>query len=80
MLRRVALLRTYVPDQHIASIIRLTKIDELGATLAVTTNVAKKQHFLQEPHGLTYQNTVFFLVTAVKTSNLTRHDISFLFT
>jgi hypothetical protein len=27
--------------------------------------------FLQEPHGLTSQKTPFFVVTAVKTSNLT---------
>jgi hypothetical protein len=27
--------------------------------------------FLQEPHGVTSQETPFFLVTAVKTSNLT---------
>jgi hypothetical protein len=28
--------------------------------------------FLQEPHGVTTQKTPFFIVTAVKTSNLTR--------
>jgi hypothetical protein len=27
--------------------------------------------FLQEPHGVTTQKTSFFIVTAVKTSNLT---------
>jgi hypothetical protein len=27
--------------------------------------------FLQEPHGITFQKTPFFIVTAVKTSNLT---------
>jgi hypothetical protein len=27
--------------------------------------------FLQEPHGITTQKTPFFIVTAVKTSNLT---------
>jgi hypothetical protein len=27
--------------------------------------------FLQEPHGVTTQKTPFFIVTAVKTSNLT---------
>jgi hypothetical protein len=26
---------------------------------------------LQEPHGVTSQKTIFFIVTAVKTSNLT---------
>jgi hypothetical protein len=28
--------------------------------------------FLQEPHGVTTQKTPFFIVTAVKTSNLTQ--------
>jgi hypothetical protein len=28
-------------------------------------------NFLQEPHGVTSQKTPFFIVTAVKTSNLT---------
>jgi hypothetical protein len=27
--------------------------------------------FLQQPHGVTSQKTAFFIVTAVKTSNLT---------
>jgi hypothetical protein len=30
-----------------------------------------KKEFLQEPHGITSQKTPFFIVTAVKTSNLT---------
>jgi hypothetical protein len=32
-----------------------------------------KSWFLQEPHGVTSQKTPFFVVTAVKTSNLTRY-------
>jgi hypothetical protein len=31
---------------------------------------APKRRFLQEPHGVTTQKTPFFIVTAVKTSNL----------
>jgi hypothetical protein len=42
---------------------------ELGTTLAITINRSKRR-FLQEP-CITYHNTVFFLVTAVETSNLT---------
>jgi hypothetical protein len=38
MLRRVTLVRTDVTEEHIASIITVTKIDELGTTLAVTSN------------------------------------------
>jgi hypothetical protein len=37
MLRRVALVRTDVSEELCASFIRVTRIDELGTTLAVTT-------------------------------------------
>jgi hypothetical protein len=38
MLRRVTLVRTDVSQQLIASFIRVTRICELGTTLAVTSN------------------------------------------
>jgi hypothetical protein len=38
MLRRVALVRTHVSDELSASFIRVTRISELGTTLAVTSN------------------------------------------
>jgi demethoxyubiquinone hydroxylase (CLK1/Coq7/Cat5 family) len=38
MLRRMALVRTDVSEEHIASIIRVKRIGELGTTLAVTSN------------------------------------------
>jgi hypothetical protein len=38
MLRRVVLVVTDVSEERIASIIWLTRIDELGTTLAVTSN------------------------------------------
>jgi hypothetical protein len=38
MLRRVALVRTYVSEELSASIFRVTRIGELGAALAVTSN------------------------------------------
>jgi hypothetical protein len=31
--------------------------------------LAVPSSYLQEPHGVTFQTTVFFIVTAVKTSN-----------
>jgi hypothetical protein len=37
-LRRVALVRTDVPEERIAFIIKVTRIGELGTTLAVTSN------------------------------------------
>jgi hypothetical protein len=55
MLRHTALVRTDVSEELSASIIRVTRIGELG-TLSVTNN----------------QRTLpFFIVTAVKTSNVT---------
>jgi hypothetical protein len=38
MLRRVALVRADVPEELSVSIIRVTRIGELGTTLAVTSN------------------------------------------
>jgi hypothetical protein len=38
MLRRVILVRTDVSEERIASITRVTRIGELGETLAVTSN------------------------------------------
>jgi hypothetical protein len=38
MLRRVALVRTDVSEELNATFIRVTRIDELGATLAATSN------------------------------------------
>jgi hypothetical protein len=61
MLRRVALVRTDVPEELSDSIIRVTKIGELGTTLAVTSNRRTLQrNFLQEPRGVTSQKTPFF--------------------
>jgi hypothetical protein len=39
----VAFVRTDVSEEHIASIIRLTKIGDLGATLAITINQSRLQ-------------------------------------
>jgi hypothetical protein len=98
MLRRVALVRTDVSEELSASFIRMTRIDELGTTLAVffrsvrrllvTASVlhsspilvtlmkeapsSSERRFLQEPHGVTSQKTPFFIVTAMKISNLTQ--------
>jgi hypothetical protein len=41
------------------------------------TDVPSPKHwFLQEPHGVTSQKTAFFIVIAVKTTNLTAISIS----
>jgi hypothetical protein len=52
MLRRVALVRTDVSEELNVSIIRVTRIGELGTTLAVTSN-RRTLRFLQELHGVT---------------------------
>jgi hypothetical protein len=71
MLRRVALVRTDVSEELCAAFIRLTRIGELGTILAVTSNRPTLQR-----HGITSQKTQFFIVTAVKTSNLKQRNIS----
>jgi hypothetical protein len=38
MFSRVALVRTDISEERIASIIRITRLSELGTTLAVTSN------------------------------------------
>jgi hypothetical protein len=58
MLHCVALVRTDVSEELGASFIRVTRIGEIGTTLAVTSN----------------RRTPFFSVTAVKTSNHTSYD------
>jgi hypothetical protein len=58
MLRHVALVRTNISEELSASFIRVTRIGELTR--------------LQESHGVTSQKTPFFIVTAMKTSNLTQ--------
>jgi hypothetical protein len=59
ILSRVALVRTDVSEELSASIIR----------------VPLKRRFLQEPHGVTSQKMPFFIVTTVKTSNLTYNHL-----
>jgi hypothetical protein len=57
MLHRVALVRTEVSEEFSASFIRVTRIDELGTTLALTSN----RHFFAACVGC-YLQPVLFLV------------------
>jgi hypothetical protein len=82
MLRRVSLVRIDVSEELGASIIRVTRIGS-ARRLLVTANVVPsslilvtlwwiryvppKRRFLQDPHGVTPQKTLFFILTAVKT-------------
>jgi hypothetical protein len=45
MLRRVDLVRTDVSEEPSASILRVTRIGELGTTIAVTSNL-RRMHLL----------------------------------
>jgi hypothetical protein len=72
--------RACVSEEHIVSIIKMTRIGELGTTLAVTSNryIHPKRRFLQQSHRLTSQKRAFFTVTAVNTSNITKtHLLTF---
>jgi hypothetical protein len=48
MLGRVALIRTCVSEEHVASIIKVTRIGELGTTLAVTSNRITIRNFPED--------------------------------
>jgi hypothetical protein len=59
MLRRVALVRSDVSEERSVSIIRVTGIGELGSLTVIRNRCTR------------VQKTTFFIVTAVKTSNVT---------
>jgi hypothetical protein len=68
----VDLVRSDVSEKRIASIIRVTRIatcvgQPILVTLVMEAYVPPKNRFLQEPHCITSQKMVFFIVTAVKT-------------
>jgi hypothetical protein len=66
MLRRVALVRTDVSEELSASFIRLTRIDELGTTLAVTSNrytLRRMRRLLVTASVVPMKNGVFWDVT-----------------
>jgi hypothetical protein len=51
--------------------LRMPSSGTLGRVALLRTDVLPKRWFLQEPHGLISLKTAFFIVTAMKTSNLT---------
>jgi hypothetical protein len=73
MLRRVVLIRTDVSEECSTSITRVTRIVEIGTRRIY---FPLKHRFLQDLYVVTSQKTAFFVVTAVKTSNLTDADMS----
>jgi hypothetical protein len=71
LVHRVALVRTDVSEDPGADVIRVTKIGELGTTQAATSNRRTLRRNTNGFLGVTTQKTPFFIVTAVKTANLT---------
>jgi hypothetical protein len=80
MLLCVALVRTDVSENlvFLRSVRRLlvaacvVPSSPILVTLLKEVQVPPKRRLLQEPHGITSQKTLFFIVTALKTSNLTK--------
>jgi hypothetical protein len=78
MWRGEVLVRADVSEERIASIIKVKRISRLAKMLAVTSELLillnimmeTKRRFLQEPHGVTSVRMAFFVVTAVKTSDV----------
>jgi hypothetical protein len=61
MLSRVVLIIADVSDERIASIIRVTRIGELGTTIAATSNRSTLLRNVGSwPRGVTSQKTAFF--------------------
>jgi hypothetical protein len=72
LLRRVALVRTDVSEEPGASFIRVF-LHSVRRLLVAACVIPSSPIFvtLPLPHGVTTQKTPFFIVTAMKTSNLT---------
>jgi hypothetical protein len=55
-----------------ADLVRTDVSEERWIIFALMMGVIRSSEtFLQKPHGVTSQNMIFFIITAVKTSNLT---------
>jgi hypothetical protein len=78
MWHRVALVRTVISVERIAFIFRVTIIGEQGTNLEVTSNRSTMRK--NTPHGVTSQKTEFFIVAALKPSNITNCEIDLEFT
>jgi hypothetical protein len=71
MLRRVALVRTDVQEELRTSIIRVTRIGELGTTLAVTSNRRTLRRYVV-PSSPILVSLMMETLTSSETSFLTR--------
>jgi hypothetical protein len=64
MLRCVARVRTYVSEEHLASIIRVTKIGEVGRTLAITSNRKTLRTLQMRPFKPVHYHYVYIMTCA----------------
>jgi hypothetical protein len=64
MLRRVTLVRNYVSEERSASIIRATRIDELGTMVAITSNRGTLRRNIMYVSDVLFLNLLRLLVTA----------------
>jgi hypothetical protein len=71
MWRRVDILLTDVSEERIASIFTLVPRSWISYTLKMEAIRSSETSVKKYLHGATSQKTAFFIVTAVKTSNLT---------
>jgi hypothetical protein len=74
MLCRVALVRTDVSEELSASSIRVTRIGELGTTLAVTSNWCTLQRNTRSPHW--YQSKLEWMCISINIDLGTRWRLS----
>jgi hypothetical protein len=72
MLRRVALVKTDVSEELRASFIRVTRIGELGNTLAVTSNRRKLRRNINVPSSPILVALMKVALSTSETSVLTR--------
>jgi hypothetical protein len=71
MLPPAALLRTDNPEERSSSIIRIVPSSLILVTMIMECYDPPKRRLIKKPHGAISQKTAFFIVAAVKTSNLT---------
>jgi hypothetical protein len=77
----MSLVTTDVSEERISTVTRMKRISEIGIAfvpglmtllaLMMEAIRSSESSVLTEPHSVTFQKTTFFIVTAVKTSNLT---------
>jgi hypothetical protein len=68
MLRRVALVRTDVSDEPGASFIRVTRIGEIGTTLAVSSNrrtLLRNTNFIRATRRNIPEDTILYNVAVI---------------